>query len=75
MTVADTNDAGDTFFGAVLAKIGTREGILRRLSERELREILRFANCAAALTTSRPGAMPAMPTKNEVQTMLQEMSE
>lgn len=75
VTVADTNGAGDTFFGAVLAKIGTREGILRRLSERELREILRFANCAAALTTSRPGAIPAMPTKDEVQTMLQEMSE
>lgn len=75
VAVADTNGAGDTFFGAVLAKLGARDGILRRMSERELREILRFANCAAALTTSRPGAIPAMPTLDEVQTMLRGMSE
>ena len=75
VTVADTNGAGDTFFGAVLAKLSAREGVLRRMSERELREVLRFANCAAALTTSRPGAIPAMPTLDEVQTMLREMNE
>lgn len=75
VTVVDTNGAGDTFFGAVLARLSARDGILRRMSERELREILRFANCAAAITTSRPGAISAMPTLDEVQTMLRGMSE
>lgn len=62
--VADTNGAGDTFFGAVLSKlVGVK---LEELTEQELRGILRFANCAASITTSRPGAIPAMPTKKEV---------
>lgn len=68
--VADTNGAGDTFFGAVLSRLSAREGMLNRLTERELREILRFANCAAAMTTSRSGAIPAMPTMQEVMEML-----
>lgn len=75
VTVADTNGAGDTFFGAVLARLGSRAGGLSRLSERELREILRFANCAAAITTSRPGAIPAMPLLEEVQNKLRGMNE
>ena len=66
--VADTNGAGDTFFGAVLScLVGKR---LNQLGEEELREILRMANCAASITTSRPGAIPAMPTIREVQDKL-----
>ena len=66
VAVADTNGAGDTFFGAVLSRLSARKGVLESLDEAELREILRFANCAAAITTSRPGAIPAMPTLDEV---------
>lgn len=36
------------------------------LSEEALREILQFANRAAAKTCSRPGAIPAMPTLEEM---------
>jgi fructokinase len=65
--VADTNGAGDTFLGAVLARLCRREdGILTNLSTPELEDILTFANRAAALTCSRPGAIPAMPKLSEL---------
>ena len=63
--VADTNGAGDTFFGAFLSRIARRGG-LDGLTAAELNEYVRFANRAASLTTSRPGAIPAMPTLDEV---------
>lgn len=63
--VADTNGAGDTFFGAFLSRIARRGG-LDGLTADELNEYVRFANRAASLTTSRPGAIPAMPTLDEV---------
>lgn len=68
--VADTNGAGDTFFGAFLSRLSARRNMLELLSENELCRMLRFANCAAAITTSRPGAIPAMPSVNEVLQML-----
>lgn len=69
--VADTNGAGDTFFGAVLSAL--TEKSLVELEEIELREILKLANCAASITTSRPGAIPAMPTLQEVMDKLKEV--
>ena len=64
--VADTNGAGDTFFGAVLCQISKREGLLDGLGEDELRKIGTYANKAASLTCSRRGAMPAMPYADEI---------
>ena len=67
VSVADTNGAGDTFLGAVLARLCRREeGVLTDLSVPELEDILAFANRAAALTCSRPGAIPAMPDLREL---------
>lgn len=66
-TVADTNGAGDTFLGAVLSRLCARpNGVLEQLSVQELEEILLFANRAAAVTCSRSGAIPAMPTLREL---------
>ncbi|MBQ1406531.1 MAG: carbohydrate kinase [Eubacterium sp.] len=59
--IADTNGAGDTFFGAVLSKIAARGG-LADMTDDEIDSIVRFANKAASVTISRPGAIPAMPT-------------
>jgi len=70
VTVADTNGAGDTFFGAVLSRLAQREKPLEGLTIEELEKILRFANKAASLTTSRHGAIPAMPTLEEVEKSL-----
>lgn len=69
--VADTNGAGDTFLAAVLSRLCRRapEDPLEGLTREELEEILTFANRAAALTCSRSGAIPAMPTLAEVEAM------
>jgi len=65
--VADTNGAGDTFLGAVLNRLCCRRGHpLQGLDHNELKNILTFANQAAAVTCSRNGAIPAMPTLSEV---------
>ena len=63
--VADTNGAGDTFFGAALSQIA-RLGSLDGLTPQELRRITAFANKAAGITTGRHGAIPAMPTLEEM---------
>lgn len=66
--VADTNGAGDTFLGAVLSRLCRRgEHPLEGLERAELEEILTFANRAAAVTCSRSGAIPAMPTLAELE--------
>ena len=68
VTVADTNGAGDTFFGALLCRIARRGG-LDGLTPAELEDYIRYANRAAAITVSRPGAIPAMPTRAELEVL------
>ena len=63
--VGDTNGAGDTFFGATLAQLAKLEN-LDALTPEALETILTVSNRAAAITTSRHGAIPAMPTAEEV---------
>ena len=63
--VGDTNGAGDTFFGAALAQLSRYEK-LEDVTEEELKSIVTVSNKAAALTTSRHGAIPAMPSREEV---------
>ena len=64
--VGDTNGSGDTFFGAALSQLVKLDS-LDQLTVPELRRILAFANKAASITTSRHGAIPAMPTLQEVE--------
>lgn len=64
--VGDTNGSGDTFFGAALSQLVKLKS-LDDLTEAELRRIVAFANKAASITTSRHGAIPAMPTLAEVE--------
>ena len=65
-TVGDTNGSGDTFFGAALSQLVKLDS-LGQLTVPELERILAFANKAASITTSRHGAIPAMPTLAEVE--------
>ena len=54
----------DTFCASVLNFV--LENGLDRLKERQLREMLRFANAAAYLVTTKKGAIRSMPEKAEV---------
>ena len=63
--VADTNGAGDTFLGALLSRLVLAGG-LSGLTPEILEGALAFANRAAGLTCTRPGAIPAMPALDEV---------
>lgn len=69
VSVADTNGAGDTFLGAMLTQLAAEESI-DAIGWDELLEMVRFANKAASLTCSRHGAIPAMPTRAEVEAAL-----
>ena len=63
--VADTNGAGDTFFGAFVSRIA-KHGGLKGLTSERIERYVRYANRAASITASRPGAIPAMPTEDEL---------
>jgi len=64
----ETTGAGDTFCACVLNYI--LEHGLDGLTEENLEEMLTFANAAAALITTRKGALRVMPTKEEVEKIL-----
>lgn len=67
-TVGDTNGAGDTFFGALLSQL-VKHSDLNTLTPSTLENAITFANKAASITTSRFGAIPAMPTLNEINSL------
>lgn len=64
----ETTGAGDTFFGGVLRYV--LEQGWHPYSEGELSEMLRFANAAAAIITTRKGALRVMPTRQEIEALL-----
>jgi fructokinase len=66
--VTDTTGAGDGFVAGLL------KGLLAQsdahLDEDRLRVICRYANAVGALTTTRRGAIPALPTAEQVEAFL-----
>lgn len=64
----ETTGAGDTFCGSSLS--GVLEYGFNDLTEKDLKSMLRFANAAAALITTRRGAIRSMPEKSEVENYL-----
>ena len=64
MDTIETTGAGDTFCGSALNFI--LEYGLDNLTEDNLGEMLTFANAAAALITTRKGAIRSMPKKEEI---------
>lgn len=66
----DTTGAGDTFCGCMLASLLERP--LDTLDETALFEMLRYANAAATLVTTKKGAIRAMPGAEAVQAVLAE---
>ena len=68
----ETTGAGDTFCACVLDYL--LEHGLDNLTEENLREMLSFANAAAALITTRKGALRVMPEREAVMALLQSRS-
>lgn len=64
--VIDTTGAGDVFLGGWLYKYLTEGKSVDQLSIDELEAMLRFANAAGALTTTKKGAIPALPELEDV---------
>lgn len=64
----DTTGAGDAFLAALLFKL--HSALDTPLAEGLIREAVRFANAAGALTATRRGAIPALPTLSEVEGLL-----
>ncbi len=69
--VIETTGAGDTFCACVLHFV--LEHGLEELRESDLREMLRFANTAAYLVTTKKGAIRSMPEKEQVEALLAEL--
>ena len=65
----ETTGAGDTFCGSSLNYLVDHD--FENLTEEQLGEMLTFANAAAALVTTKKGAIKAMPVKEEVLELIQ----
>lgn len=66
----ETTGAGDTFCGSSLNYIV--EHGFDDLTEDQLGELLTFANAAAAIVTTKKGAIRSMPEREEVEALIQE---
>ena len=64
----ETTGAGDTFCACVLNYV--LEHGIEDLKEKNLKEMLRFANAAAYLVTTKKGAICSMPDPNEIEKVL-----
>ena len=65
----DATGAGDAFMAGFLSKLVSDTSLCQR--EDDLREALLFANACGALTTTQRGAIPALPTQEMIQQLLQ----
>lgn len=66
----ETTGAGDTF-GACILNYVLEHG-LEHLEEKQLSEMLIFANAAASIITTRKGALCVMPEKEEILSLIEE---
>jgi len=69
VTAVDTTGAGDAFVAGVLAGLIEAEF---RFEPDVLEGVMRLANAAGAITVTRRGAIPALPTRSEVDSFLSE---
>lgn len=64
--IADTNGAGDSFWGGFLYKLSNSQKRISELTLGELKEYARFGNAVASLCVEKKGAIPAMPELPQV---------
>lgn len=68
VNVVDTTGAGDSFIGAFLFNLANEKFDIN--NEESIKYVCRFSNAVAALTTTKNGAISALPTLHEVNLML-----
>ena len=66
----ETTGAGDTFCACVLNFV--LENGIEGLEENDLKQMLRFANAAAYLVTTKKGAIRSMPDRKDVEALLRD---
>jgi len=62
----DTTGAGDSFWGGFLTRISESGKTLDQLTFQDFQSCARFGNAAASLCVEKRGAMPAMPSRENV---------
>ena len=66
ITPIDTTGAGDIFGGCALRSLLQTGLAPEALTEASLRRLVRFANTAAGLSTTRPGGLSSVPSLDEI---------
>ncbi|MFO7637152.1 MAG: carbohydrate kinase [Clostridia bacterium] len=65
--IVDTTGSGDAYVGAVLFKILQKGTDIGELTDDTLHDIADFANAAGSVAATRKGAIPSMPTEEQVE--------
>lgn len=68
--VVDTTGAGDSFWGSFVQQVLETKKEVDTLTLDELSNCVTYANAVASICVSKRGAIPAMPTKEEVEKRL-----
>lgn len=70
VTAVDCTGAGDSFWGAFLLKIAQSGKKPDELTLKELEDFARFANAAASFCVEHHGAIPSLPTTEDIEKRL-----
>ena len=76
--VVETTGAGDGFLGAIITELlpeREKTGSLAAISEDRVRQALNRANAVGALTCKKPGAIPALPTRDETDEFINDIED
>ena len=72
VTAVDTTAAGDTFVGALVARLASAPGAVSAaaITEERMIDAVRWATVASSISVTRPGATSSMPHRAEVAAVL-----
>lgn len=74
VTAVDTTAAGDTFVGALVARLAVDYVPGTAVTPESMIEAVRYATVASSVSVTRPGATTSMPTRTEVESILLEQT-